>query len=515
MYHTHVTQYLDEHAATHPDHVAVIDGEDRLLLGSLRNQALRLAAVIVQQCPQVRQVVAVFLPKGIDAVIADVAVNYSAHAYMNLDVNSPVQRNRNIFAAIQPALVITTKALEERLRPMAGDIPVLCLEDARAALAPEAKHSLLARRDACLDTDLMCIINTSGSTGTPKGVALTHGGFMDMVQSAEQAGILDDSPKIMASLSPAIFDIYVFELCLVLMRRATLLVIPETLVAFPARMLELMVAQHATWLFWVPTVMVNIANMDLLAHIPLPEVRTVWFAGEVFPTAKCNYWRKHLPQASFVNLYGPIEISLDCAYCRLEREIPDDEPLPIGRAFPNKEILLLDAEGRQVAPGEEGEICVRGRGVAPGYYNNPEKTAAAFVQDPRNTAYPEPLYRTGDIGVFNERGELLFKGRRDTLVKCKGYRIELNEIEHVVVATGLVQNCCALYAAAEQRIVLLYESPEPVDERALRTAIARVLPRYMLPTVYRQYPALPRNANGKLDRLTLRQQFLGNTNAHA
>lgn len=123
----------------------------------------------------------------------------------------------------------------------------------------------------------------------------------------------------------------------------------------------------------------------------------VWFVGEVFPTAKCNYWRRHLPLARFVNLYGPIEISLDCTFYEVTHVIPDNDPLPIGQAFPNKEILLLTKDGRLAEPGEEGEICVRGGGVAPGYYNAPEKTAAAFIQNPLNPHYPERIYCTGDI----------------------------------------------------------------------------------------------------------------------
>ena len=121
--------------------------------------------------------------------------------------------------------------------------------------------------------------------------------------------------------------------------------------------------------------MVNIANMDLLSRIPLPSLRKIWFGGEVFPTAKFNYWRRYLPQVMFVNSYGPTEVLIHCAHYVVDRELRDDEPIPIGRALPNREILLIDEEGRQVKQGEEGEICVRGICLAAGYYNSPEKTA--------------------------------------------------------------------------------------------------------------------------------------------
>lgn len=511
MYYTNLTQFLDENAAACPERTAVLDGEITLSFENLRNRALKLASLVSARLGgEKKHVVAVFAPKGADSITADVAVNYCGNAYMNLDMKHPEQRFRNIFEAVHPSLLITRKDISGRILEVAGDVPVVYLEDADAMsdLDGEAVQALLNLRDTCLDTDLLCIINTSGSTGTPKGVALNHRGFIDLIESEVRAGILDEKREVVASLSPLVFDHHSFEICFMMMRAATLLIIPESFAAFPVRMLELMAEQKATYLFWVPTIMVNIANMDLLSKIPLPELRKVWFAGEVFPTAKFNYWRRHLPQATFVNLYGPTEISVDCTYYVAERELRDDEPVPIGKALPNTEVLLLDEQGKLVAPGEEGEICVRGICLAMGYYNNPAKTETAFVQNPLNAAYPERLYRTGDVGVLNERGDILFKGRRDTLIKHMGYRIELGEIENVIVGTlGMVKNCCAIYNYDEKKIALFYESPDPLEERELRARIGEVLPRYMVPAAYIHMTEMPRNNNGKIDRLRLKQSL--------
>lgn len=511
MYHFHLTQFFDDTAAAYPDRAAVIDGDLTLSFRELRARTLKLASLVAEGLNEQKQrIVAVFLPKGADSITADIAANYSGNAYMNLDIKNPEQRLRKICDTILPSLIITRKDVGDKIRAVAEEIPVVYIEDADAVpdINKERLEELLARRDSCLDTDLLCIINTSGSTGTPKGVALHHRSFIDLVESEVRAGILDETLEVAASLSPLVFDIHNFEICLMMMRAATLLIIPEKFAAFPVRMLELMVKYQVNFLYWVPTMMVNIANMDLLSQIPLPSLRKVWFIGEVLPTAKFNHWRKYLPQATFVNLYGPAEIAQACTYYTVDREFKDDEPLPVGKAFPNTEVLLLDDQGRKVSPGEEGEICVRGIGLAMGYYNNPEKTEAAFVRNPLNNAYPEWLYRTGDMGALNERGELMFKGRRDTLIKHRGYRIELGEIENVIVgAVNTVKNCCAIYNHAEKAIALFYESPQALDERELRKQISAVLPRYMVPSVYVHVTEMPRNSNSKIDRLRLKQQL--------
>lgn len=513
MYHTQLTQFLDDTAAAYPERLAVIDGEIRLSFSQLKMRALKLAALVAERLgEETKHVVAVFTPKGADSITGDAAVVYSGNAFINLDVKHPEQRFRNIFENIRPDLLITRRDVAGRILAVASNVPVIYVEEADALPEPDADRvlELLERRNSCLDTDLLCVINTSGSTGMPKGVACTHRGFIDLVESEVRAGLLTDTHEIVASLAPCVFDRHIFEICFMMMRAATLLIVPESFAAFPVRMLELLVRHKATYLFWTPTIMVNIANMDLLAHFSLPELRKVWFAGEVLPTAKLNYWRRHLPYATFVNLYGPTEISELCMYYVIDRELQDDEPIPIGKALPNTEILLLNEDGQQVAPGEEGEICVRGICLAMGYYNNPEKTAEFFVQNPLNSAYPERIYRTGDMGMMNERGEIMFKGRRDTLIKHMGYRIELGEIENVIVGRlETVKNCCAVYNYAEKKITLFYEAPEALDERELRTQIGAVLPRYMVPAVYVHLTEMPRNNNGKIDRLRLKRQVEG------
>ena len=501
-----VSEYLERSFAQHEDRIAVRDGERRISFKELRQRVLAEAVAISELLQgQAGKVVAVYLPKCLEAVIADLAIIYSGNAYMNLDVKSPWQRTQAILAQTEPAMIIGNGE--------GHDFPALAHSIGEAdAPGDEKLAQLFARLATLVDTDLLCLINTSGSTGVPKTVALNHRSFIDFTEAVLDAKLIGEY-DIVGSLSPLIFDIFSFELCMLMARGSTLLLIPDTLAAFPARMLELMQKERVSFIFWVPTIMVNIANMKLLDTIPLPDLRMVWFAGEVFPTAKFNYWREALPDAVFANFYGPIEITLDCLYQLLPKPMPPEEPLPIGKPFRNTSVLVLDENEENVppsAPGKEGELCVRGSSLAMGYYNNPEKTRAAFTQNPLNRAYPETIYRTGDMVCWNARGELLFKGRKDSLIKHSGYRIELGEIEHAALNVGAgLANVCAVYDAPAKKIILVYEAPKPLDEKSLRQQLAKALPRYMMPGHFVHVEEMPRNPNGKIDRNRLAKDCCG------
>jgi acyl-coenzyme A synthetase/AMP-(fatty) acid ligase len=305
-----------------------------------------------------------------------------------------------------------------------------------------------------------------------------------------------------------IFLIIKMQLCLLIIKGYTLLLIPEKLMAFPFKILELLNHHKVSFIFWVPTLMVNIANMNLFNDIRLPSLKMVWFAGEVFPTKQFNYWKKNLKHSLFANLYGPIEITLDCTYFIINREFADDEPIPIGFPFKNTDVFILDENNQLIDGDEEGELCVRGTSLAMGYYNNTEKTSRVFVQNPLNKSYPEPIYRTGDIVTKNKNGEIIFKGRKDTLIKHLGYRIELGEIEHVIInVLKLIDNGCVVYNKAKKEISLIYESKIEIPIADLRKKIGEHLPKYMVPVKYIRMSELPMNTNGKIDRLFLNNKI--------
>lgn len=483
--------------------VAVIHRENEITFSELNEKALQIAGIIKSKTAQSNRPIVVLLPKSIEAVYADIGIMYSCNIFSNLDVKTPSERLNNIVAAMHPIGIITTRE-EENLLDIPSDMFAIYADDLENSAYSE--KLILADIDRQIDTDPFCIINTSGSTGTPKGVVLNHKSFFDFMEWAFATFDLEGNDRI-GSLSPIVFDIYDFELCFMMSKGATIVLLDASNAAFPARLLQVLQKQKITFLFWVPTIMVNIANMDLLSKIQLDSIRTIWFAGEVFPTKQFNYWRGKLTGTTFANLYGPIEITLDCIYYVADKMIAEDEPLPIGIPCRNTDILLLNDQNEICQDDEEGEICVRGTSLAMGYYNNPEKTKAAFVQNPLNSSYPEIIYRTGDIGVRKSEDSLIyFRGRKDSLIKHMGYRIELGEIEHILVnELKVVKNCCVVYDFSKKQIVLYYE-PLRFDKRQIQQKLMKVFPRYMIPTIWNQVEELPRNTNGKIDRLLLSQR---------
>ncbi|MCM1305668.1 MAG: AMP-binding protein, partial [Butyrivibrio sp.] len=245
-----------------------------------------------------------------------------------------------------------------------------------------------------------------------------------------------------------------------------------------------------------------ISAFDTFKTVKPEYIHTVAFGGEVFPVRQLRLWRETLPQASFVNLYGPTECTGMCCFYRVEREFAEDEVIPIGHPFPNREILLLTEDGKAAAAGEQGEICVRGSALTLGYYQDWERTQAAFVQNPLNASYPELIYRTGDIGRYNERGELCFVSRQDAQIKHMGHRIELGEIEVNANEIPGVKMAVCIYNEEKQKIILCYLGH--IAEKELMTELKWKLPRYMMPNQVVRLEKMLFTANGKIDRVGLK-----------
>jgi D-alanine--poly(phosphoribitol) ligase subunit 1 len=499
-----VLEYFEQGALTvQPQKTAVIDHGRSHTFEDIARCAKNCAALILERTQKSNRPIAAFLPKSAETIVADLGILYSGNCYANLDIKSPPERLKATLRNLEAELIITTAAHAGTLRRLGViDSQLLLIE---AAMGPDGAHdyaALPARLDLVIDTDPLCIIHTSGSTGIPKGVVLSHRSTIDFMDWVFARFGFDGS-EIIGSLSPFYFDIYTLELYLCLAKGATLVIIPEQSAIFPGTLLEFVAAQAVNFVFWVPTIMVNIANQELLSKWPLPGLQRVFFAGEVFPTRSLNYWRRHLPDALFVNLYGPIEISVDCTYFVVDRDLADDEKLPIGRPCRNSDILILDDQDRPVREDELGELCVRGSSLALGYWNNPERTARGFVQNPLNPHYPELIYRTGDIVYRNQRGEIMIVGRKDFQVKHLGYRIDLGEVEHAALQVGGIGNACVTYNRDKKEIILFFESVRELSAASIRKQLVAYLPKYMLPTVFERVDQLPRNSNGKIDRQLL------------
>lgn len=380
-----ILEYFENTVKIKSNKIAVVDGDRKIVFAELAGKARSVGSAVFNKSGKAKKKpIAVFLPKSIESIIADIGIVYSGNAYMNLDIKTPLERISNILKLVEPLFIITDTKYKNMILQIFDPEKILDIND---LIVENAEHQILLEHlETVIDTDPLCLINTSGSTGTPKSVVLNHRSFIDYTTWAiEKINLSED--EIFGSLAPIVFDHSSYELCLMMVHSCTMVIIPETYTIFPVKLLQYVADMNITYIFWVPTIMVNIANMDLLSKIPIPNVKMVWFAGEVFPTRQFNYWRNHLPNAIFVNLYGPTEVTVDCAYYIVDREIFDNEPIPIGYPCRNTDIIILNTNNTLITePNIEGELCVRGSSLAMGYYNNPEKTAAVFVQNPLNTA---------------------------------------------------------------------------------------------------------------------------------
>lgn len=227
------------------------------------------------------------------------------------------------------------------------------------------------------------------------------------------------------------------------------------------------------------------------------------------PNRHLNYWRRLLPDALYANLYGPTEITDVCSCYVIDRKFTDEEPLPIGFACNNTQIILLNDKNEEIKENDVmGELCVRGTSLAVGYYNNPQKTAEAFVQNPLNPHYEEKIYRTGDLAHYNEYGEIMFDGRKDFQIKHMGYRIELGEIETAILSFDEIYNACCIYDSEQSAIVAFCNADKSINELYIKKHLGNILPRYMIPAKYILLDKMPYNDNGKIDRKLLRKLYI-------
>ncbi len=496
-----VLEYLENTVEKFPKKTAIIDAKSSISFENLQSEAKKIASYLQSKNIDIALPIGVFLPKSIEAVESFLAVLYNGDFYVPLDVKNPSSRIKSIVENIEIKYIITDSKNAKLLKELDSSIELIILDDidfGKDINLDYTNYKLL------IDMDPAYIINTSGSTGAPKGVVVSHKSVIDYIDWSIDIFKMDSS-SIIGNQAPLVFDVSVLDIYLMLSTGSTLNLIPENLFIFPIKLVEYLKNESIDFICWVPSIMANIVTLDLLKEKDL-DLKYINFAGEVMPTKILNYWKKHIPEASFANLYGPTEITVICVFYIVDRDFDDTESLPIGNACKNTDVLILDDEDQLVTEQNKiGELCIRGTSLALGYYNDPEKTAEVFVQNPLNKAYPEKIYRTGDVVYYNEKGELIYKGRKDFQIKHMGYRIELGEIETAILALDGVDNACVLYDEENKQIVLIYESTNKQEQRAILLSLHNKLPKYMLPMKFILLDSMPLNINGKIDRNKLKE----------
>lgn len=499
----HIMEYLENSFSKYKDKLAVVDGDRRINFGDLRNNSLVISKYLVNAQLSSNSPIAVYLPKSIQSIFCFCGISYSGNFYVPLDIKSPQERIGIIVKSLSPELIITNRKLKENLLRIGYPSELIIeIENILNNLEQIEKEFILPSNHA--DTNPAYTLYTSGSTGIPKGVIVPHRAVIDYIDWAIEQFSVDDT-YIIGNQSPFFFDHSVFDIFLMMATGSTLVLIPETYFIFPAKLLAYLNEEKINLFFWVPSLLVNVANLKLLDKIEMPYLKKVLFGGEVMSTRHLNYWRKRLPDVMYINMYGPTEITVDCTYYIVDREISDNESVPIGFPCKNSRVLILNDKNQLTKVEELGELCVTGSSLALGYYNNKEKTNEVFIQNPLNKNYPEKMYRTGDIVYRNDIGEIIYVCRKDFQIQHLGHRIELGEIEVAVMGLGLIENACVMYNSLKKEITLFLTANQKVHVRDLRVALAQKLPKYMIPTVCNQLEEMPLTSNGKINRNEIKQ----------
>ena len=520
---TNVLDWLEATAERVPDKVAVEGVDTRLTFAELLELARRAGSWLLTESgadPQrgtaqldlaVRSdgairpdasapcgTVAFYLEKSPHALAAMLGAVCAGCFYSVLDVRQPQIRLEAICAALQPRVIVSDDLNIGAAREVFCDTPwrVVSLNDLLASDVDDG--ALAAARAQAVDVDPLYVNFTSGSTGTPKGVVVSHRSVIDFIPQLDALFGIGEQ-DVLGNQAPFDFDVSVKDIYSCLYTGATLVLIPRDYFSIPAMLMDYLADREVTVLIWAVSALCFVSIMGGFDYRVPSRVRLVMFSGEVMPPKQLRVWRESLPDARYVNLYGPTEITCNCTYHEVTPEEIESGIIPMGRPFANERVFLLDGEDREVVePGVEGEICVSGTCLALGYLGEPERTRAAFVQNPLNSRWLETVYRTGDLATYDEAGDLVYATRKDNQIKHMGQRIELGDIEAAAQRVEGVDQAVCLYDHRRHRIHLCYVGAVETSDVAAR--LRELLPQYMVPGRTHRLDDMPLTKNGKADR---------------
>lgn len=509
-----VLQWLEASAAQYPMHVAALDPHEALTYAQLLCAAQASGQKLITTYHATpRRAVAFYLEKSVRALVGICAVLYAGDFYSILDTRQPTARTKHCIETLDPVLVVAQDDLVETLQAALANtayrvvalsdvVNLSCLPSQTVCSCqctqPLSSELACVRAQMC-DVDPMYVNFTSGSTGTPKGVVIAHSSVLDFIPVFTSTFGLA-SNDIFANQAPFDFDVSVKDIYSCWYLGATLVIIPREYFSIPTKLMDYLIAHRVTVLVWAVSALCFISIMNGFEYACPTTIRRVMFSGEVMPPKQLRKWQSYMADTCmFVNLYGPTEITCNCAYFIVDRPYENNEVIPMGHAFDNERIYLLDENNQEISePHRQGEICVAGRAVGLGYFADSEKTAVAFVQNPLHTRWLERVYRTGDMAYFDDAHNLVYASRKDFQIKHLGHRIELGDIEAAATSVTGVEQAICLYDSKKHRLHLYYVGA--CEKDALVHTLHTLLPAFMIPNTTNNVPAMPLTKNGKVDR---------------
>ena len=503
-----VLDLIEGQAIINKDKIAFTDPAKEISFGQLYLFSRKIGTFLAGRIEK-RSPVSFYMEKSCDAVVGMFGAVYAGGFYSFLDVRQPVARAESILNTLKPRVVFTDASMLDKAKELSlpKGCELILLDELISKMdeLPVDDEKLGSIRALSQDIDPLYVNFTSGSTGVPKGVTVCHRSVLEFIgYFVDIFGI--EEGDVLGNQAPFDFDVSVKDVYSGLMTGARTALIPRDYFSNPMTLMDYLADQKVTVIVWAVSAMCFVSIMNGLEYRNPESIRMIMFSGEVMPVKHLNHWKKFLKEATYVNLYGPTEITCNCSYHVLDREYEENEVIPAGIPFPNEHVFLLDEEDKLVTePGMEGEICVTGTSLALGYYGDKDKTDAAFMQNPLNKLFHEMMYRTGDIGRYDENGILYYVSRKDFQIKHMGHRIELGEIEVAAMATEGVTRACCIYEPDKKKLILFYTGDK--DKKELQAHLKEDLPPYMIPSTVKALKEMPVNKNGKIDRTYLLKEW--------
>lgn len=500
--HISVTDYLNDIVAKMPEKILYQDNKVSFSAQQIWEYGRNIATTI-SRCTVQRKPVVVFMKQKVASPIAFIGTALAGCYYTPIDIQMPVDRISLILKNLEPDVVIYDRGTAAKIDELGLQDKAILFEDACETNADDEVLDKI-HCNMC-QTDLLYVFYTSGSTGTPKGVTISHMAVIDCLKWFRDTYNIDDK-VIMCNQAPLYFDLSLLDVYAPVFCGSTTHFPPKSYYTFPSKVLQYMDENNVNLINWAPSAMCNVVNCNAFDVCVPRALKTAIFIGEVMPCKQLNVWRQHYPDVLFVNAYGPTEATYNCMYYNIEKEYADDDVLPLGKPCENCKIVLLTEENKAVKENEIGEICVMGPCLSGGYYNDPERSRSAFIQNPLNTMYSERMYKTGDLAYIDSDGNMMFAGRKDFQIKRLGYRIELGEIENAIQSINEVDYVCCLYNSESNDIIAIYSGRADVEN--IIAALSEKVPNYMMPAVFEKIDQMPFNMNGKLDRVELKKKYI-------
>lgn len=525
-----VLEWLEATITKSPEKIAFSDTENSITFAQVYDIARNTGAYLIEKLGVDRTPVAVFAGRKMVTPAYFLGVVYAGRPYAPIDASLPDKRIEKILENLCPRAIVADRESLEHVESIVDELAktegfdrpqIFVAEDISRfewivgadgnckisestgdAVTDSEKDTLAAVRRQMSMTDPLYIIYTSGSTGNPKGVMTSHLSLMTYINAYCDVMHIEES-DVLGNQSPLDYIAAIRDIYLPLKTGCSTAIIPKEYFMEPNALFDYMNEKKVSSVGWSVSAFTILTSLGAFEEVGLKSLRKICFSGSVMPCRVLRKWQENLPEAHFVNQYGPTEATASCTYYSVDHTVEEDEVLPIGKAYDNYRVFLIDEHGNEPAVGEQGEICVCGPILALGYYNDKKRTDAAFTLNPINKAYPERMYRTGDYGRLNEDGILHFCGRMDRQIKHMGHRVELDEVEHAANVVEGVAESCVIYNKAKEVLILFYTGD--CDRRSLALALRDELPGFMVPRKIKKLEQLPKLPNGKYDMKKLEE----------